>query len=57
MDVAGLEIEISKWLGRWLEILVEEEGITEAWVFQHREGGRMKISDMDEGFQQRLRRV
>ena len=31
---------------------MEEEGRTKGWVFQHREGGRIKISDMDEVFQQ-----
>ena len=31
--------------------------INEGWVFQHREGYRMKISDVDKGFQQGLRRV
>ena len=44
-------------MGRWLEILVEEEGITEGWIFQHSEGDRMNISDMDEGFKQGLGRV
>ena len=37
--------------------MVEEEEKTEGWVFQRREGHRMKISDMDEGFEQVLRRV
>ena len=37
--------------------MVKEEGINEGWVFQHREGYRMKISDVDKGFQQGLRRV
>ena len=44
-------------MGTWLEILVKEEGIIEDWVFQHREGYQMKISDVDKGFQQGLRRV
>ena len=38
-------------------ILVEEEGRTQGWVYHHREGDKMKISDMDEVFQQGLRRV
>ena len=40
-----------------MEILVEEEEITEGWVFHHRYGDRMKISNMDKGFQQGLRRL
>ena len=36
VDVTGSGMKIRKWVGRWLEIMVEEEGITEGWVFQHR---------------------
>ena len=36
---------------------MEEEERTEGWVFRHREGDRMKISDMDKAFQQGLSRV
>ena len=57
VDVAGLRIDISKWVGRWLKIMVEEEGRTEGWALQNREGDRMKTSDMDEFFQQGLRSV
>ena len=57
VDVTGLGIEISRLVGRWLEIMVEEEARMEDWMFQHREGNRMNISDMDEVFQQVLRRV
>ena len=57
VDVAVSGTDIRKWVGRWLGILVDEEGRTECWVFQHREGDRMKTSDMDEGFQQELMRV
>ena len=57
VDVIGSRIEIRKWLGRYTEILVEEGGRTEGRVFQHREGDRINISNMDEGFHQGLRRV
>ena len=57
VEVTGLGIEIRKWVGRWLEIMVEEEEKTEGWVFQNNVGDRMNISDMDEGFQQGLTRV
>ena len=57
VDVIGPGIEIRKWVGRWLKLLVEEEGRTEGWVFQHRDRDRMNISDMDEGFQKGLTRV
>ena len=57
VDVTGSGIENRKWVGRWLEILVGGEGIIEGWMFQHREGDRMKISDMDKVFQQWLRRL
>ena len=56
VDTTGLGIEIRRWVGRWLEIMVEEEGRTEDWMFQNREGNRVKISDMDKGFQQMLRK-
>ena len=57
VDVAGLRIDISKWLRRWLEIMVEEEGRTKGWALQNREGDQMKIRDMYEVFQQVLSRV
>ena len=57
VDVTGSGIYIRKWVGRLLEIMVKEEEITEGWVFQRREGHRMKISDMNEGFEQGLSRL
>ena len=38
VDAEGSVIEIRKWVGRWMEIMVEDEGRTKGWVFQHREG-------------------
>ena len=35
VDVTDSGIEISKWVGRCLEILVECDEITEGWVFQN----------------------
>ena len=55
--VIGLGIEIRKWVGRWMEILVEKKGRTKGCMFQHREGDWMNISDMEEGFQKGLTRV
>ena len=57
VEVTGLGIEIRKWVGRWLEIMVEEEEKTEGWLFQNNVGDRININDMDEGFQQGLTRV
>ena len=50
VDVAGLGIEIRKWVGIWMEILVEEEGITEGWVLQHKEGGLEEYQIHGRGF-------
>ena len=57
VDVIGLGIYNIKWVGRWLEIMVEEEGRTKGWALQNREGDQMKIRDMYEVFQQVLSRV
>ena len=42
IDVTDLGIEKSKWVGRWIKILVEDDGITEVWVFLHLDGDRIK---------------
>ena len=37
--------------------MVEDDGRLEFWVLQHREGKRMIISDIYEGFQDSLEKV
>ena len=41
----------------WMETIVEDDGITEGWVFQNIEGERTKINDIEDGFQKDLRWV
>ena len=54
VDITESGIEVSKWLGRWLEVLVEEDLKLEVWVLQ-REGGEMlMIQDLDEVLQEGL---
>ena len=38
VDITDSEIEVSRWVGRCLEVLVEEESWLEVWVF-HRDIG------------------
>ena len=57
MDVKVSEIEIRKKFGMWMETIVEDDGITEGWVFQNIEGERTKINDIEDGFQKDLRWV
>ena len=38
VDTMESEIEVEKWVGKLLEVLVDEDGRLEGWVF-HREGG------------------
>ena len=40
-----------------METIVEDDGITEGWVFQNIEGERTKINDIEDGFQKDLRWV
>ena len=56
VDVTGTGIEIRKLVERGMKILVEDDGRTKCWVLQHIEGKRTKLSDLDNGFQQDLRR-
>ena len=55
--VTGSVIEIIKWFGMWLEMMVGGYGITKGWLFQNIEEERMKIRNIDDGFQQALKRV
>ena len=57
VDTTYLVIEIRKWVGRWLEILVEGDTRMEGWIFQHKGRGQMNIHDMDEGFKEALREI
>ena len=50
VDVTDSGIEIIKWVGRWFEIMVEDGGITETWVFHNGYGEQMKISNNKKGF-------
>ena len=47
VDTTYLVIEIRKWVGRWLEILVEGDTRMEGWIFQHKGREQMNIHDMD----------
>ena len=48
-------IEVRKRVGIWLEVLVEQYGRLEGWVFQGEVGEILIIKDLDEGFQEGLR--
>ena len=50
VDVTDSGIEIIKWVGRWLDIMVEDGGITERWVFHHGDGEQKKIRNIEKGF-------
>ena len=45
MNTADLGIDIRKWVGRWLDIIVEVDGRMEVWIIQHIGGERMMIQD------------
>ena len=53
VDTTELGIEVRKWVGRWLEVLVEEDGRLKGWVFQREGEERQIIQDLDEGFKER----
>ena len=61
VDTTESGIEVRKWVGRWLELLVEEDGWLEGWVFQREGGERLMILYLyevfQEGFQEGLREV
>lgn len=44
-------------MGICLEALFEEDGRMEAWILQHEGGDMMSIQDLDEDFQEALRKV
>ena len=44
-------------MGRWLEILAEDDGRSEGWVLHHREWELTRISNIDKGFQEAFRKV
>ena len=50
VDVTDSGIEMIKWVGRWLDIMVEDGGITEIWVFHHGDGEQKKIRNIEKGF-------
>ena len=50
LDVKESGIEISKWMGRLLKILVEEYVKTEVYVLHHIDSEQKKMSDINEGF-------
>ena len=45
MNTTDLGIDIRKWVGRWLEIIVEVDGRMEVWIIQHIGGECMMIQD------------
>ena len=54
VDITESGIEVRKWVGRWLEVLVEQHGRFEGWVFQGKGRERTRIQEY-EGFQEVLR--
>ena len=50
-------IELRKWVGIWLDLLVEQDGQLEGWFLQREGGERLRIQDLDEGFQEVLREL
>ena len=54
VDITESVIEVRKWVGGWLEMLLEEDVRLEGWVFQREGGERLIIQDLDEGFQEGL---
>ena len=57
VDVTESGIKIRRWVGRWWEILVEEDGRSEGLVLQNIQVERTRICDIDERFQEDLRKV
>ena len=57
VEITELVIEVRKWVGRWLEVLVKQDGRLEGLVFQIEEGERLMVLDLNEGFQEGLREV
>ena len=54
VDITESGIEVSKWLGRWLEVLVEEDLKLKVWVLQREVGEMLMIQDLDEVLQEGL---
>ena len=52
VDITESGIEVSKWLGRWLEVLVEEDLKLKVWVLQREVGEMLMIQDLDEVLQE-----
>ena len=44
-------------MGIWLEVLVEQDGQLKGWVFQGKGGYRIRVQDLDYGFQEVLREL
>ena len=57
VDIKESVIEVRKWVVRWLEVLMEQYGRLEGWVFRGKGGERLRIQDLDEGFQEVLREL
>ena len=54
VDTTESGIEVRKWVGRWSEVLVEQDGRLEGWMLQGKEGERLRIQDLYKGFQEGL---
>ena len=57
VDITDSGIEVRRWVGRLLEVLVDENSILEGWVFQREVGERMGIQYLEEGFCEALREL
>ena len=57
LDITESGIEVRKRVGIWLEVLVEEDGKLEGWVFQIEGGERLRIHDKEEGFKEGFREL
>ena len=55
LDDKNLGIQVKRWVGRWLEVIVGEDKRLEGWVFQREKGEGIKIQDLDKELQEGLR--
>ena len=52
VDEKDYGIQVSRWVGRWLEVIVVKDERLEGWVLQIEQWERIGIQDLDEEFQQ-----
>ena len=57
IDIMDSGTKIRIWVGRWIDVLVEEDRRLEGWMFQREGGERICIQYLEEVFYEALREL